>query len=184
MLWLALAAQLSAPVLTTPNVITGDDVPQYLIDRKDGFWFVDIRVTVTPGNAVQDCQIEKSSGIRDLDVLTCSKFVNGAKFKSAMAADGTTAFGVYRTSVMWAISGAPWDTSKVSDPDLDLSVQRMPNGARSPALVHLMFSVDAAGQMSGCTAEQMPLLPLDEPALVPVACDHPAHTLPCRSDDR
>jgi hypothetical protein len=173
MFWIALAAQLSAPVTTNPaNWLSGDDVPQYLISKEHGLWIVYIRLTVTPENSILGCQIERSSGISDLDDFTCRKIVDRAKFKSAVAADGSATFGVYRTSVKWSVSDTlPGDTSNLSDPDLDLFVQRLPNGAQSVASVNLMFSVDAVGQMSGCTAETRPLEPVDDPALVPVACD-------------
>jgi hypothetical protein len=87
--------------------------------------------------------------------------------------DGSAGFGVYRTTINWVIADAPWDTSKVSNPDLELTVNALPARLKSPSLVRAMFSVDQQGHPSSCVAEPAPSLEHAEndPALVPVACE-------------
>jgi hypothetical protein len=174
MFWIALAAQLSAPVpLNAGHWMTSDDVPVYLIQSGSGLWQVKVRIKVAPDGAVQGCEVESSGGIRQLDNLTCGILSNRAKFRPAQWGDGTPAFGIYRTTILWAVSESPWDTSKVSSPDLVIFVKSLPPGVRSPSLVWVMFEVDAEGRTSSCIAE--PRLPIEHvdnnPALVPIACD-------------
>lgn len=174
MFWIALAAQLSAPVLTNlDHWFDADDVPQYLLAKSNGVWLVSIRMTVNANGAIQRCEIEKGSGISDLDNFTCHLASRRGRFQPARSGDGSAVFGVYRTFVTWAVSDAPWDVSQISRPDLDLHMPNLPSGVRSPTLVHTMFAVDAKGQMSGCTVEPKPKPKRDEndPALVPIACD-------------
>jgi hypothetical protein len=150
-----------------------DDTPQYLIAKENGLWLVGVRLSVSPDGVLQGCEVESTSGIPQLDSFTCRTLEHRAKFKAARWADGSPAYGIYRTSVQWAVSAVPWDiSSKVSKPDLGVDVQSLPPGVHSPALVHAMFGVDAAGQMSACTAEPSPVSErVDNPALVQVACD-------------
>jgi hypothetical protein len=173
MFWIALAAQVSAPVpLNLNKWFYADDTPQYLIAKENGLWFVAVRLSVSSDGVLRSCDVESTSGIPQLDSFTCRTLEHRAKFKAARWADGSPAYGVYRTSVQWAVSAVPWDISKVSKPDLDVDVQSLPPGVHSPALVHAMFAVDAAGQMSACISEPSPLSErADNPALVQVACD-------------
>ena len=173
MLWIALAAQISAPLPT--NMIkwfSYDDMPGYLIERAPGLWLVGIRVTIGPDGAVQSCGVESSSGTERLDEFTCKRIKQRAKFAPARAADGSAALGVYRTSVKWAVADSPFDSSNASIPDVDVSVARLPAGLKSPALVRVMFAVDTHGNISSCAAE--PVQPFERisnsPDLVPVAC--------------
>jgi hypothetical protein len=54
MLWIALAAQLSAPVPTNlTEWFVYDDFPAYLINREPGVLSVGVLVTVGPDGAVQ-----------------------------------------------------------------------------------------------------------------------------------
>jgi TonB family protein len=174
MLWIALAAQLSAPVPTNlPGWFAFDDFPAYLVNRDPGVWAVGIRVIVGPDGAVQGCQVESSSGDSGLDQLSCRKVVQGASFRPAMSPAGTAAPGVYRTYIAWDVTKAPSATSRVSNADLNLSVASLPPGIHSPAAVRVMFAVDAQGRMTSCESEPTQGFEQVEkdPALVAVACD-------------
>lgn len=173
MLWVALAAQISAPVPTNLDEwFNYNDVPAFLEQQGTGLWWVGIRLTVRPDSAVQNCEVEKSSRIRDLDRLTCEIATRRARFVAAHQADGSRAFGVYRTSVKWLIADAPFDTSKLSNPDLELTVQNLPPGVKSPSIARVMFAVDASGQMGPCVAEPTKTYEKAEnnPELVSIAC--------------
>jgi TonB family protein len=173
MLWIALAAQLSAPVPT--NLIDWfvyDDFPAYLINRDPGIWAVGVRLTVGPDGTIQRCDVESSSGDSGLDELSCKKVSESAKFRPAISG-GAAAPGVYRTYIGWDVTKAPAATSRVSNADLNLSVASLPPGIASPAAVRVMFAVDGQGRMTSCVSE--PTQPFEQvennPALVTVACD-------------
>jgi hypothetical protein len=174
MLWIALAAQLSAPVPTNlPNWFVFDDFPAYLVNRDPGVWAVGIRVTVGPGGAIRSCEVESSSGERGLDELSCKKVRDSASFRPAMSAAGASVPGVYRTYIAWDVTKAPAATSRVTNADLNLSVANLPAGIQSPAAVRVMFAVDREGRMSSCKSEPTESFEqvASDPALVAVACD-------------
>ena len=174
MLWIALAAQLSAPMPTNlPKWFVFDDFPAYLIDRQPGVWAVGIRVTVGPDGSIQGCQVDSSSGDARLHQLSCCKVTETANFRPAMSPGGAPVPGIYRTYVAWDVTKVPAATSRVSNADLNLSVASLPAGIRSPAAVRVMFAVDSQGRMSSCESE--PTQPFEQvekdPALVAAACD-------------
>lgn len=174
MLWIALAAQLSAPVPTNlPKWFVFDDFPSYLVDRDPGVWAVGIRVTVGADGSVQGCHVESSSGDKRLDELSCKKVAAGATFRPATSPTGAAVPGVYRTYIAWDVTRAPAATSRVSNADLNLSVASLPAGVRSPAAVRVMFAVDEQGRMTSCESEPTQAFEQVEanPALVAVACD-------------
>jgi TonB family protein len=174
MLWIALAAQLSAPVPTNlPNWFVFDDFPAYLVNRQPGVWAVGIRVTVGPDGAIRSCEVESSSGDRGLDELSCKKVREGANFRPATSEGGAAVPGLYRTYIAWDVTKVPAATSRVSNADLNLSVASLPPGIQSPAAVRVMFAVDPHGRMTSCKSE--PTVSFEQvandPALVAVACD-------------
>jgi TonB family protein len=172
MFWLALAAQISVPA---PKNVSEwffvDDVPEYLI-RQSGLWLVPVRITVGSDGKIRDCDVEGTSGISDLDKRTCRIIMRRARFKPA-SIGGAAAPGVYRTTVTWAVADAPFDRSKVSSADIDVTVQRLPAGANSPTQVRVAFVVAPDGTKSSCVVDDVKGFEQIEnvPALVSIACD-------------
>lgn len=178
MLWISLAVAVSAPLPTNlHDWFSSKDVPAYVMQRGPGIWTVGVRVIVEPSGTIQGCAIESSSGIPDLDSLTCHLIVDRAKFGAARV-DGSTIVGIYRTSVQWALANPFWDTSKASNADIDVFVQSLPPGVHSPALIRTMFAVDVLGRISSCTVEPGPALEQidNSSALASVACDQLTRT--------
>jgi TonB family protein len=176
MLWIALAAaaQLSAPLpKNLRKWFYADDTPYYLIEKRDGVWLVNVRIGVRPDGTIDGCRVEASSGIAQLDTLTCRKILRRAKFVPATAADGSPAFGVYRRSISWIVASVPRDTSNARRPDVEVQLQSLPPDVKSPTLVRVMFAVDQSGNMGSCLAEPTKSFEhVDNvPALVPIACD-------------
>ena len=166
MLWLVLAAQLSAPIPTNFNQwFTPADVPieELTLERPT---VVPFRVTVAPSGQVQACEVEIGSGIADVDDLTCELVRKRAKFRPATDANGRPAYGVYRSFARWLITEQPQMPGPVTTSDLEVSVAQLPSGVRSPAAVKVMFAVDRMGRASSCVGERAQ----DHPALVKVAC--------------
>lgn len=174
MLWISLAFAVSAPLPTNlRDWFSPKDIPAYVAQRGSGISSVGVRVTVEPSGAIKNCAIESSSGIPDLDSLTCHLIVDRAKFEPARA-EGSAILGIYRTSVQWALAANPFGNPlKISNADIDVFVQSLPPAVHSPALVRTMFAVDPLGRISSCTAEPGPALEQidNNSALAAVACD-------------
>jgi hypothetical protein len=159
--------------LNLNNWFYAEDTPRYLTEKDNGLWLVGVRLTITPAGTLEGCEIESTSGIPQLDDFSCRTLIRRAKFKPARWTDGTSAVGVFRTSVRWAVSDVPFDISNVSKPDLDLSVQSLPGKVHSPELVYIMFSVGTSGELADCSAEPNSVSGRvdSDPTLVEVACE-------------
>jgi hypothetical protein len=181
MLWIALAAaaQISAPVPTNLREwFSARDVPDYLGRTGGGTWKVGVRLVVGSDAALRVCYVQNSSGIADLDKLTCSLIEKRARFQPARWSDGSAVVGVFSTAVTWSVmtpfEGPPqFNLPKGSEADLDVSINQLPAGAKSPSLVRVMFAVDSTGKMLSCAAETTEnfIRAENDPVLIPVACD-------------
>jgi hypothetical protein len=168
----AAAAQLSAPYpKNIRDWFSYEDVPSYLIEQGHGRWQVSVRLDVAPNGRMRGCTIESTSRDPRLDELTCAIIHKRGRFEPARYDRGVT-FGVYRTSVNWAVGGAAFQPSESGNPDLDLEVQALPAAIKGPALVRVMFAVDADGTTSSCVAEPGQSLERvnNNPLLVQAAC--------------
>jgi hypothetical protein len=175
---LAAAAQISGPVpMSLKDWFRPDDVPPYLMQKSDGYWDVSVRLVVAADGTLRACIVQTSSGISDLDRLTCDLIKKRARFRAARWTDGSPVTGVYSTSVAWIVSTMafidPLRPAKGHDADLDITVGQLPPGAKSPSLVRAMFAVDASGNLSSCAAETTDnfIRAENDAALVPIACD-------------
>ena len=131
-----------------------------------------IRVNIAPDGTIRNCEVEGVGGINELNKLTCQIVAGKATFQPASIA-GVPSFGVYRTSVTWAVADGPVNLSKVSNPDVDVTVEHLPAGLQAPTLVKVAFVVDALGRISSCMVDGAEGLERAEnhPALVPIACE-------------
>lgn len=180
MLWFAFVALASLPTLVNgrPDVraiFTVDDFPAYL-QQAALSKTVYTRTTVRPDGSLESCAVEASSGDTKLDAYTCALIVKRAKFRPATWSDGTPVYGVIRVPVSWLISDAPIpeeDRLKATTPDLELSVNKLPKGARSIAAVSLQVEADENGHVVTCS-EQHSLTKDDRkrhfPELVTLGC--------------
>lgn len=166
MILIALAAQLSAPVPTNlERWFSHNDVPigELEFDKPK---IVPFRAVVAPNGKLQDCQILFSSGSAAVDRLTCKLVKQRARFKPAIGLDGKPAYGAYRSAATWVITeGSRPDSTPVFS-DIELTINRLPGGVRSPAPVRVMFAVDRQGHASSCAGEG----PEYDAALVKIAC--------------
>jgi TonB family protein len=179
MIWI-LAAQLSLPLvlgLQYPDVravFSADDYPAYL-QQAGQSGTVYTRTTVRPDASIQSCAVERSSGDPKLDSYTCGIIVQRAKFAPAKWTNGSPAFGVIRVPVSWVISSGPPSEEamlRATIPDLELSVNHLPKGARSIAAVNLEIAADENGRPVTCVEWAPPKNARGRhfPELVPVAC--------------
>jgi len=177
---LAAAAQLSAFYTVDPRMVfSADDMPAYVqiagVNR-----FIVTRTIVGSDGTAKDCVIEGSSGDPKLEALTCAIILKRAKFLPPKWIDGSSAYGVVRTPVTWAIGGppSPSDFRKAYPADIELQVNKLPAGAPSLTAVQLLIAVDENGKVVGCSEAPKP--PFDHlkhyPELVPIACDQMLRT--------
>jgi hypothetical protein len=172
MLWFMISAQLSAVVPHHPDRwFSHQDVPSYLVKQDEVYLQLPARVTVRPDGKLQDCAIEVPSGIADLDKYTCQIFKRRARFGPARI-DNVPSYGVYRTVIRWIVTNQSIPPEKPQLADIDLVVERLPAGLKSPVSVAVLFEVSEDGSKSGCAANEAsgPMV-RNDPALVPVACD-------------
>jgi TonB family protein len=130
---------------------------------------------VDPSGRVVDCTVSKSSGHEDLDKATCSLASFRARFTPARGPGGEPAYGVYRSQAIWVIPEHSLPNT-APGPDLQVSVNKLPDGTQNPPAVQLAYMVDARGEISACS----PLKgsPAQPAALVDVACRELASRLP------
>ena len=172
MLWLMIGAQLSAVVPHHPDRwFSYHDVPLYLVKLDEVYLQLPARVTVRPDGKLQDCAIELPSGIPALDKHTCQIFKRRARFTPARI-DDVPSYGVYRTVIIWAVTNQSMPPEKPELADIDLVVERLPAGLKSPVRVGVLFEVSEDGSKSGCAANEVSgRMVQNDPALVSVACD-------------
>jgi hypothetical protein len=172
MLWIALAAQVAVPAPESPGKwFKGRDTPEYLIQRT-GVWWVPVRVTVGPDGKILSCKAERRSEFPQLDGHTCGIIRRRAKFRPAQI-NGAPAYGVYRTRIRYAVAHTPYDLPKIPHADVDVYVDRLPSGLKSPRLVKVAFVVDASGGKSSCAVDHAANLERgdNDPELISIACE-------------
>jgi hypothetical protein len=185
MFWIALAAQLSASQLSAPTPVkletwfSPSDMPAYL-EHDDGIWIVGVRVVIRPDGTLKSCEIESTSNQASLDVYTCRLLNGRAKYKPALTLDGTPSYGADREFFRWAVSSTPTELPRPAD--MDLSVEKLPEGLKSPVYVPVMFVTDEKGSISSCIFDsRRPMKKTsDNAALVAAACQQVSRTLPLR----
>lgn len=169
MIWLLLAAQVSAPTpLHADSWFGPNDVPVVNINSKGLIW-VGYGITVDPDGQADNCRVEYSSGDQTTDRFVCATVLKHARFLPARNADGTATYGVYRDSISWWSGDNP-DPNALPDADVELTVDRMPDHAHAPADVRVAFTVDPSGKASSCSYESV-AKGIDQ-GLAAAACTH------------
>jgi TonB family protein len=163
MLWIAFATQLAAAQpINHPSWFRLDDLPISEF-ADDEVRTVAYRLTVRPDGTIQNCQVEVTSGVKKFDQLTCRLAQRRARFNPASSSDGRPSYGVFRSSIMWAVNPPG---SYARPVDAELKVNTLPKGERSPVAIGVIFAVDKEGNPSSCSAERAKA----HPVLVRIAC--------------
>lgn len=163
MLWIALAAQLTAPTaIDFQSWLSPSDCPPWL---TNGLWEVAIRVTVNSDGRADHCDIDFNGGNQQLADYTCNLIVRRARFEPARLQNGSPTYGVYRNSVFWA-KPQPYKRRPPAA-DLEVTVDRLPSGLRW-YIVDAVVDVDANGQLSACNVD--PREPSRGESLFPLVC--------------
>ena len=162
MFWPVLAAQLVAAQPIDPENWFSSLPWDRLVSQKGGHALNLVRIVVAPDGKPDDCQIEVTSGIPELDRETCSTIMRRGRFKPARSADHREAYGVYRKDLVWAYQSAFQYSRPV---DIEIQVSRLPKGIHAPVGFSMTFAVDAAGTKTTCE----PGVNMD-PTLAFIAC--------------
>ena len=121
---------------------------------------------VTPAGKIADCRITSSSGHEELDKATCHLATKRVQFRPAKGADGQPVWGLYRTQAAWALPENRLEAPP--PPDLEVSLNKLPEGAVQPPAVKVAYAVDQQGNPSTCTL--MPSSLRQPDVLVELAC--------------
>jgi hypothetical protein len=170
MFWMILAAQLSVPVPVNRPFFSDGDIPATV--RNTGVpREVYVRLTIRPNGLVESCAVELTSGDLDIDAHSCELLAGRSQFHGAKWIDGSPVYGVVRTNVTWAMSDDIPNDSRI--PDLDLTVNQLPEGTRSPVGVLVQIAVGSDGHPEACgdlPPHALPVMRKNLPELVSVAC--------------
>ena len=107
-----------------------------------------------------------------MDAYTCGIIEKRARFVPAKWVDGSPVYGVLRADIVWGSIFSGIDLDPDFPPDMYISVNRLPKGARKRVTVNLMIAVDDTGHLHGCG--QAPSVWKHEktfPELIPMACE-------------
>jgi len=170
MIWAILAFQLVAaqPIGGVINWFSPDDMPAD-VQGTVNTYMVGTSTTIGTDGRPINCQIDRPTTDPKLDALTCALILRRARFTPARWIDGSVSYGLYRMPVKW--------TTIVNNPaehtDLEIHVNKLPAGSRSPVRIRLIYAADAQGHIASCTSEPIPgrskPKPIN-PQLVQVAC--------------
>lgn len=171
---LLVLASVSAAVPTPKSLwFEFHDYPMKAFEKRwEGVTRFDL--LVNPNGRVAKCTISESSGHEELDDTTCSLASFRARFLPARGPSGKPAYGVYRSQAIWVIPEHSLDNT-APGPDLQVSVNKLPDGTQNPPAVQVAYMVDAQGQVSACSA--LKGSPAQPAALVDVACRQVASRL-------
>jgi hypothetical protein len=169
MFWIALAAQFTIAQPLSP-VFSTDDFPAYLQDQH-GSRRVFVRMVIGPDGALKDCAIETSSGDAALDQFTCGLVKKRGHFWPARWSNGRAVASVIRKPVDW-VAGSQIGRDKLYE-DLDVTVDRLPDGVHAPYLEGVLLAVDEAGKIVDCEHDghSSSGMEKDDAELTPLACD-------------
>lgn len=159
-LLLLAGAVVAASPLTPMPWFEFHDYPTKAFEKKaEGVTRFDL--LVSPEGKIADCKVTVSSGNEDLDKRTCFLAGRRARFAPATDESGRPVFGVVRSQAVWKI---PVDTlegvvrtpeTQLSNlapgPDLEVNLNRLPEGTTEPAVVKLAYSVDTRGNPTSCS---------------------------------
>ena len=121
---------------------------------------------IAPDGKIADCKILSSSGNAELDKTTCYLTRKRAEFHPAIGPNGAAVWGVFRSQALWALPEHRLLATPA--PDLEVSVNKLPQGAKQPPAVKLAYAVDQQGNTSSCT--MMPSSLQQPKVMVDVGC--------------
>ena len=130
---------------------------------------------VAPDGSIASCKVTESSGHEILDQKTCFLASKRAKFRPAHGPSGELTYGVYRSQAVWVLPERKMIGANPG-PDLEVSVNKLPEGTIDPPIVKLTYAVDPQGNPSSCSL--MRFTPAQPESLVEVGCKELLQSIP------
>ena len=123
---------------------------------------------IAPNGAVADCKVTSSSGNAELDKTSCFLASKRAKFRPARGLDGRNVWGTYRSQALWALP----EHRLISPPapDLEVSLNQLPDGTKEPPAVKLAYAVDLQGTPNPDSCTVIPSSLQQPQVLVQLGC--------------
>ena len=116
---------------------------------KDGPVYVAHEIVVGTDGRPRKCTIIRSSGVANIDALTCASFMKRAKYKPAQDDAEQPTVGVTRTQSAWSRVGMSFRPPEL----VDVSLRVKPvAGLKLPTTVGVFLTVDSFGQIIACNA--------------------------------
>ena len=169
MLLLLAASQLSAAVpIKLEKWFSGTDYPSSLTSGIETTFQPATQTLVDSTGKIVGCRIETPSSNPKVDAVACGIILKRGRFQPARWSDGSPVPSVYRWAVPFYLDGDKPDPLS----DIDIGVQHLPGGQKSPAYVQVTFATDPEGNIGECVGGS-PLSPRTkspDPSLVSVAC--------------
>lgn len=155
----------ATPITPEPWFDFAEDYPMKAFEKGiEGV--THFKLLVAPDGTVADCTVVQSAGYEEFDTTTCFLAQKRVRFRPARDAQGQAVFGEYRGEARWAMPERTIPAATA--PDLEVSLNKLPEGAIEPAAVKLAYAVDQQGNPSSCTL--MPSSLRQPPVLVELGC--------------
>lgn len=161
-----MGAVVAATPVTPPPWFEFKDYPMQAFEKQ---WegVTKFQLLIDTQGSVAECKVTTSSGYDILDDKTCFLASKRAKFRPARDDSGTPVWGVYRSQAVWVLPERRMVNANPGS-DLEVSLNKLPEGTREPPVVKLAYSVDAAGKVSSCSV--MPSSQVQPTILVELGC--------------
>lgn len=155
-----LAAGLLAAPLPNPNMQIGpSNYPaNYLRDEKSAAAVIEI--IVTPDGKVAKCRELKTFGDEKFSNELC-KLQNSRAWRRALDENGQPIYGVVRTLFRMFVPGTQqgnYIAHLAQEPDVELTVNRLPTPIANYLDVRVSLKVDASGVVTNCEARAEPAI--------------------------
>jgi len=161
----------STPVPVESPVSVEDDYPTDS-SRAGEQGYVLSSVVVSPAGKPLRCDTIVSTGYKRLDDATCAGVLKHGRFKPARDAEGKPVHGILIFSFLWLNPNYPSKMEALQkrrppfNPDLDITVAKLPQGEPGPVIIRTAVVVSAQGEALHCAVQG----PVALPALANIAC--------------
>lgn len=119
--------------------------------REEGT--ISFSLLISPEGRISKCSVTQSSGFPELDDRTCTVITGRARFKPATDENGMATHALYNGRLTWLLPGRkgrlPGRSTAIPPADIELQVQRLPNGALEES-VSIVTKVDPTGHIISC----------------------------------
>jgi hypothetical protein len=148
------------------NWFSPDDYPMSAVTGSETIFQSATQTLVDSNGKIIGCRIETPSTSPKVDALACGLILKRGRFEPARWTDGSSVPGIYRWVISFSLEGDTFDPLS----DIEIGVERLPSGEKSPAYVQVTFATDAEGKIRECVGGPAIRKKSPNPLLVSAAC--------------